>query len=348
MKLAAATIFSLVAIVTYAPPAAYAENRVGMHYNEIDTPVMTHLEKRAGDQQDPPETTEDTQESVDFGHHQPVYKGLKGYKRYRKQQQHRVSRIKLHDPQCQEEDQPSDLESPQHCYDSLDYPRYRPHDNGPDSVLASKEEFDQPDTTNKETHSRLDSDSGITEEKAPHEEPETGAPVYTHDPYESVVEDAGAEPSRLPKGILRKYRLGLNYGPRVRFSSVVDENYPKGLTDSEDEDYEGEQVENKDFKDDNSEGDDFGDDNSEDDDSEDDDSKSKGSSHSKIFAKIKRPSFKRLREQFKNALSDSQDSFHNEDQTKASIFGSNGLGIDLKVRPLQVSSVISQGTKTSP
>ncbi|KAH9269842.1 hypothetical protein BASA83_007990 [Batrachochytrium salamandrivorans] len=265
MKLAAATIFSLVAIVTYAPPAAYAENRVGMHYNEIDTPVMTHLEKRAGDQQDPPETTEDTQESVDFGHHQPVYKGLKGYKRYRKQQQHRVSRIKLHDPQCQEEDQPSDLESPQHCYDSLDYQDIVPMIM--DLILClhprrnlTSQIYQQRD------HSRLDSDSGITEEKAPHEEPETGAPVYTHDPYESMDEDAEAEPSRLPK------------------------------------------VENKDFKDDNSEGDDFGDDNSEDDDSEDDDSKSKGSSHSKIFAKIKRPSFKRLREQFKNALSDSQDS----------------------------------------
>ncbi|KAJ1342275.1 hypothetical protein BSLG_003198 [Batrachochytrium salamandrivorans] len=111
-------------------------------------------------------------------------------------------------------------------------------------------------------------------------------------------EDAEAEPSRLPKGILRKYRLGLNYGPRVRFDLPSDENHSKN-DNSEGEDYEGEQVENKDFKDDNSEGDDFGDDNSEDDDSEDDDSKSKGSSHSKIFAKIKRPSFKRLKEQLK-------------------------------------------------
>ncbi|KAH6570385.1 hypothetical protein BASA62_004378 [Batrachochytrium salamandrivorans] len=265
MKLAAATIFSLVAIVTYAPPAAYAENRVGMHYNEIDTPVMTHLEKRAGDQQDPPETTEDTQESVDFGHHQPVYKGLKGYKRYRKQQQHR-----------------------------FDYPRYRPHDNGPDSVLASKKEFDQPDTANKETNSRLDSDSGTTEEEAPHEEPETGAPVYTHDPYESVVEDAGAGPSQLPKGILKKGGGNLKHGRKVTFDLPSDENHSEDV-DSEGGDSKGEQVENKDSKDDDSKNDE-----SEDDDSEDDDSKSKGSSRSKAFARVGRSSLKRLRNRLKS------------------------------------------------
>ncbi|KAH6595400.1 hypothetical protein BASA61_003823, partial [Batrachochytrium salamandrivorans] len=156
MKLAAATIFSLVAIVTYAPPAAYAENRVGMHYNEIDTPVMTHLEKRAGDQQDPPETTEDTQnQSISATTSQST----------------------------KDERDTRDIENSNNT--DSDYPRYRPHDNGPDSVLASKKEFDQPDTANKETNSRLDSDSGTTEEEAPHEEPETGAPVYTHDPYES-------------------------------------------------------------------------------------------------------------------------------------------------------------------
>ncbi|KAJ1342278.1 hypothetical protein BSLG_003201 [Batrachochytrium salamandrivorans] len=271
--------------------------------------------------------------------------------------------IKLHDPQCQEEDQPSDLESPQHCYDSLDYPRYRLHGNAPDSVLASKEEFDQPDTTNEETNSQLDSDSGTTEEEAPHEESETGAPVYTHDPYESVVEDAEAEPSRLPKGILKKGDGDLNHdrdrkhGRKVRFDLPPDENHSKNDNSKNDES-KGEQVENKDSKDDDSKNDesenvdskddDSKNDESEDDDSEDDDSKSKGSSHSKIFAKIKRPSFKRLKEQLKSALSDSQDSPHSEDQTKARILGSNGLGIDLKVRPLQVSSVISQGTKTSP
>ncbi|KAH9269079.1 hypothetical protein BASA83_008955 [Batrachochytrium salamandrivorans] len=298
MKLAAATIFSLVAIVTYAPPAAYAENRVGMHYNEIDTPVMTHLEKRAGDQQDPPETTENTQKSVDFGHHQPVYKGLKGYKRYRKQQQHRVSRIKLHDPQCQEEDQPSDLESPQHCYDSSDYPRYRPHDNGPDSVLASKKEFDQPDTANKETNSRLDSDSGTTEEEAPHEEPETGAPVYTHDPYESMDEDAGAGPSQLPKGILKKGGGNLKHGRKVTFDLPSDENHSEDV-DSEGGDSKGEQVENKDSKDDDSKNDE-----SEDDDSEDDDSKSKSSSRSKAFARVGRSSLKWLGKGLKSFLAD--------------------------------------------
>ncbi|KAH6602817.1 hypothetical protein BASA61_000718 [Batrachochytrium salamandrivorans] len=66
MKLAAATLFSLVAIATYALPAAYPENRVDMQYSAINEPIIVHLERRAGDQQRFPETIEDTQKSADY------------------------------------------------------------------------------------------------------------------------------------------------------------------------------------------------------------------------------------------------------------------------------------------
>ncbi|KAH6584499.1 hypothetical protein BASA61_007398 [Batrachochytrium salamandrivorans] len=66
MKLAAATLFSLVAIATYASPAAHPENRVDVQYSEVDEPVIVHLEKRAGDQQRFPETIEGTPKSADY------------------------------------------------------------------------------------------------------------------------------------------------------------------------------------------------------------------------------------------------------------------------------------------
>ncbi|KAH6590167.1 hypothetical protein BASA50_009580 [Batrachochytrium salamandrivorans] len=46
MKLEAVTLFSLVAIVIYASPAAYPENQANAHYSSIDAPVIVHLEKR--------------------------------------------------------------------------------------------------------------------------------------------------------------------------------------------------------------------------------------------------------------------------------------------------------------
>ncbi|KAH6564589.1 hypothetical protein BASA62_007813 [Batrachochytrium salamandrivorans] len=66
MKLAAATLFSLVAIATYASPAAHPENRVDVQHSEVDEPVIVHLEKRAGDQQRFPETIEGTPKSADY------------------------------------------------------------------------------------------------------------------------------------------------------------------------------------------------------------------------------------------------------------------------------------------
>ncbi|KAH6570518.1 hypothetical protein BASA60_007665 [Batrachochytrium salamandrivorans] len=87
MKLAAATLFSLVAIATYALPAAHPENRVDMQYSAINEPIIVHLEKRAGDQQRFPETIEDTQKSAD-------------YKRRLQQRQNQQQRLRQ-----QEEDQ---------------------------------------------------------------------------------------------------------------------------------------------------------------------------------------------------------------------------------------------------
>ncbi|KAH9268137.1 hypothetical protein BASA83_009529 [Batrachochytrium salamandrivorans] len=66
MKLAAATLFSLVAIATYASPAAHPENQVDVQHSEVDEPVIVHLEKRAGDQQRFPETIEGTPKSADY------------------------------------------------------------------------------------------------------------------------------------------------------------------------------------------------------------------------------------------------------------------------------------------
>ncbi|KAH6578853.1 hypothetical protein BASA60_003497 [Batrachochytrium salamandrivorans] len=50
MKLAAAAILSLVAIATYASPAAYSENQVSAEYSAANEPVIVHLEKRTGKQ----------------------------------------------------------------------------------------------------------------------------------------------------------------------------------------------------------------------------------------------------------------------------------------------------------
>ncbi|KAH6564431.1 hypothetical protein BASA62_007911 [Batrachochytrium salamandrivorans] len=46
MKLEAVTLFSLVAIATYASPAAYPENQANAQHSAIDAPVIVHLEKR--------------------------------------------------------------------------------------------------------------------------------------------------------------------------------------------------------------------------------------------------------------------------------------------------------------
>ncbi|KAH6560278.1 hypothetical protein BASA62_000351 [Batrachochytrium salamandrivorans] len=70
MKLAAATLFSLVAIATYASPAAYPENQVDVQHSAIDEPIIVHLERRAGDQQRFPERVPNIQKSVNHNHHQ--------------------------------------------------------------------------------------------------------------------------------------------------------------------------------------------------------------------------------------------------------------------------------------
>ncbi|KAH6564317.1 hypothetical protein BASA62_007965 [Batrachochytrium salamandrivorans] len=69
MKLAAAAILSLVAIATYASPAAYSENPVNAEYSAADESVIVHLEKRTGKQPRFMERIEEIQNSVNHNHH---------------------------------------------------------------------------------------------------------------------------------------------------------------------------------------------------------------------------------------------------------------------------------------
>ncbi|KAH6601035.1 hypothetical protein BASA50_001863 [Batrachochytrium salamandrivorans] len=75
MKLAAATLFSLVAIATYASPAAYPENQVDVQHSATDAPVIVHLDKRAGDQPGFLQRVSGIQQSVNYNHHQPGHRG---------------------------------------------------------------------------------------------------------------------------------------------------------------------------------------------------------------------------------------------------------------------------------
>ncbi|KAH9264788.1 hypothetical protein BASA83_011688 [Batrachochytrium salamandrivorans] len=69
MKLAAAAILSLVAIATYASPAAYSENQVSAEYSAANAPVIVHLEKRTGGRPGFLERIEEIQKSVNYNHH---------------------------------------------------------------------------------------------------------------------------------------------------------------------------------------------------------------------------------------------------------------------------------------
>ncbi|KAH9266251.1 hypothetical protein BASA83_010729 [Batrachochytrium salamandrivorans] len=51
MKLAAATLLSLAASVTYASPPAYPENQMDMHYSAFNELISAHMKKRAENRQ---------------------------------------------------------------------------------------------------------------------------------------------------------------------------------------------------------------------------------------------------------------------------------------------------------
>ncbi|KAH6578923.1 hypothetical protein BASA60_003460 [Batrachochytrium salamandrivorans] len=73
MKLAAAAILSLVAIATYASPAAYSENQVSAEYSAANAPVIVHLEKRTGGRPGFLERIEEIQKSVGYQDQQDRY-----------------------------------------------------------------------------------------------------------------------------------------------------------------------------------------------------------------------------------------------------------------------------------
>ncbi|KAH6584500.1 hypothetical protein BASA61_007399 [Batrachochytrium salamandrivorans] len=88
MKLAASIIFSLVAIATYASPAAYPEDQVDVQHSAINEPVIVHLEKRAGDQPGFMERISNIQKSVNYNHHQPGHQGHQGHRGYQGHQEY--------------------------------------------------------------------------------------------------------------------------------------------------------------------------------------------------------------------------------------------------------------------
>ncbi|KAH6599287.1 hypothetical protein BASA50_003122 [Batrachochytrium salamandrivorans] len=88
MKLAASIIFSLVAIATYASPAAYPEDQVDVQHSAINEPVTVHLEKRAGDQPGFMERISNIQKSVNYNHHQPGHQGHQGHRGYQGHQEY--------------------------------------------------------------------------------------------------------------------------------------------------------------------------------------------------------------------------------------------------------------------
>ncbi|KAH9265360.1 hypothetical protein BASA84_001629 [Batrachochytrium salamandrivorans] len=100
MKLAAATLFSLVAIATYASPAAYPENQVDVQHSAINEPIIVHLERRAGDQQRFPERVPNIQKSVNHNHHQQGHQQHQQHQKDHQKRKEEQQRLRQ-----QEEDQ---------------------------------------------------------------------------------------------------------------------------------------------------------------------------------------------------------------------------------------------------
>ncbi|KAH9272959.1 hypothetical protein BASA83_004852 [Batrachochytrium salamandrivorans] len=125
MKLAAAIIFSLVATVTYASPAAYPENRVDMQYSAASEPVTVHLEKRTRGRLGFLERVAEIQKSINHNHHpqEHQHQENQGHQQHQKNQGHQENQGHQQDSQENQEQrlQQEEHQDPQQRQESQDY-----------------------------------------------------------------------------------------------------------------------------------------------------------------------------------------------------------------------------------
>ncbi|KAH9251767.1 hypothetical protein BASA83_011650 [Batrachochytrium salamandrivorans] len=205
MKLAAATLFSLVAIATYASPAAYPENQVDVQHSATDAPVIVHLDKRAGDQPGFLQRVSGIQQSVNYNHHQPGHRGHQRHQGHQGYQGYQQGRQREMQQRLQNEHQRREQERQQQENQGLEsykkdvqkwkdnqllgsdgyehrngvffYPKHLVNGQRPNLVKPSDKVLAQLGTTNKHRNERKNSWRGMGDDKAP-TRPEQGYDFY--------------------------------------------------------------------------------------------------------------------------------------------------------------------------
>ncbi|KAH6569169.1 hypothetical protein BASA60_005235 [Batrachochytrium salamandrivorans] len=185
MKLAAATLLSLTASVTYALPPAYPENQMDMHYSAFNELISAHMKKRAENRQKFIDIVNPPKPLVDSSHYQQGLQGPHGSKedkKYQKQQkrkvEHQKRRLRKEALWDWEARQLFDPNLYGYRHGKLTYPEYLFNKKRPDLVEPSDEALVQLGTTNKNKDDRIKSWEKTEDDKAPHKRPEHESNFY--------------------------------------------------------------------------------------------------------------------------------------------------------------------------